>query len=111
MVFSGPMLNFILTQQNPKKYDLFCNKSLGGSTRRYLASFQRHFDTLLMSVFVSMTFDGVTWFSSTTTLEMHVNISVTVKTVGGISLFAGRKLGESEGYNYFFVIYYLLELK
>ena len=29
---------------------------------------------------------------------MHVNVSVTVKTVGGISLFDGGKLEESEGY-------------
>ena len=34
---------------------------------------------------------------------MHVNVSVTVKTVGGISLFDGGKLEESEGYNYFFL--------
>ena len=31
---------------------------------------------------------------------MHVNISVTVKTAGRISLNDGRKLEESEGYNY-----------
>ena len=32
---------------------------------------------------------------------MHVNISVTVKTVGSISLFDGREVEESEGYIYF----------
>ena len=42
---------------------------------------------------------------------MHINISVTVKTVGGISLCDGGKLEESEGYNYFFVIFYVLQLK
>ena len=40
--------------------DLFGNKSLGGSARRYLAPLRRHFDTLLTSVFVSTTLDGVT---------------------------------------------------
>ena len=30
--------------------DLLCNKSLGGSARRYLAPFRRNFDTLLTSV-------------------------------------------------------------
>ena len=38
---------------------------------------------------------------------MHVNVSVTVKTFGGISLFDGGKLEESEGYNYFFVVFYV----
>ena len=38
---------------------------------------------------------------------MYVNI----KTVGRISLCDGGKLEESEGYNYFFVVFYVLELK
>ena len=42
---------------------------------------------------------------------MHVNVGVTVKTIGGMSLFDGGKLEESEGYNYFFVVYYVLESK
>ena len=42
---------------------------------------------------------------------MPVNVSVTVKTVGEISLFDGRKVEESEGYNYFFVVFYVLESK
>ena len=42
---------------------------------------------------------------------MHVNVSVTVQTVGGISLFDGGKLAESEGYKYFFVVFYVLESK
>ena len=37
-------------------------------------------------------------FLASATYVMHVNVSVTVKTVGGISLFDGGKLGESEGY-------------
>ena len=44
---------------------------------------------------------------------MHVNNSVTVKTVGGISLCDGGKLEESEGYNYFlavFVCVFLFEI-
>ena len=36
---------------------------------------------------------------------MHVNVSVTVETVGGISLFDDGKVEESEGYNYFFVVF------
>ena len=40
----------------------FSDKSLGGSARRYLAPFRRHFDNLLTSVFVSKTLDGVTSF-------------------------------------------------
>ena len=36
---------------------------------------------------------------------MHVNISVTVKTVGEISLSDGEKLEEYEGYNYFFGVF------
>ena len=44
---------------------------------------------------------------------MHINISDTVNTVGGISLFDGRKLEESEGYmyKYFFVVFYVVEAK
>ena len=42
---------------------------------------------------------------------MHVNNSVTVKTVGGISLCDGGQLEEPEGYNYFFVIFYVLVSK
>ena len=42
---------------------------------------------------------------------MHVNISITVKTVGVISLGYGRKLEESEWYNYFFIIFNVLESK
>ena len=43
--------------------------------------------------------------------EMQVNNSVTIKTVGGISLCDGGKLEESERYNYFFVVFYVLESK
>ena len=42
---------------------------------------------------------------------MHVNNSVTVKTVGGIALCDGGKLEESEVYNYVFVVFYVLESK
>ena len=75
-----------------KLSDLLCNKSLGRSARRYLAPFRRHFDTLLSSVFVSTTLDGVTF--------SH-----------GISVFDGGKIEESEGYNSFFVVFYVLESK
>ena len=44
-------------------------------------------------------------------LEMHANISVTVKTVGGVSFSDGGKFEESEGYNYIFLIFYVLESK
>ena len=50
-------------------------------------------------------------FLKSTIKEIHVNISITVKTVGGISLCDGGKLVESEGYNYFFVVFYVLESK
>ena len=40
---------------------------------------------------------------------MHVNVSVTVKAVGGISSFDGGKLEESKGYNCFFVVFCVLE--
>ena len=40
---------------------------------------------------------------------MHVNITVTVKTVSGISSFDGVKLGETEGYNDFIVVSFVLE--
>ena len=36
---------------------------------------------------------------------MHVNVSSTVKTVGGISLFNGAKLEESEGQLLFSMCY------
>ena len=45
-----------------KTTDLFGNKSLGRSALRYLVPFQRHFDTLLMSVFIATMLDGVTLF-------------------------------------------------
>ena len=38
---------------------------------------------------------------------MHVNVSVTVTTVGGISVFDGGKFEESEGYNSFFAVFYV----
>ena len=44
-------------------------------------------------------------------LGMHVNVSIRVKIVGGISLFDGGKLEKPEGYNYFFVVFYVLELE
>ena len=40
---------------------------------------------------------------------MHVNVSVTVKLAGAISLIDGRKFEESEAYNYFFVVFCVLE--
>ena len=42
---------------------------------------------------------------------MHVKVSITVKTVGMTSLFDGGKLEESEGDNYFLVVFYVLESK
>ena len=69
--------------------------------RRYLAPFRRHFDTLLTSIFVSTTLDNVN------NAKMHVNNNVAVKTVGGISLCHGGKLEESDGYNYFYVVFHV----
>ena len=100
-----------------KTRDLFYNKSLDGSAQRYLAPSQRHFKNLLTSVFVSthylplggifqiltifeeydmrrqcvsMTLDGETSFFLRQQREMHVNISITVKSVGRIYLMAER---------------------
>ena len=42
---------------------------------------------------------------------MHVNVGVTDKTFGGISLFDGGKFEKSKGYNYIFVVFYVLESK
>ena len=47
-----------------------------------------------------MTLDGVTSFSRIK--NVHVNACITVKIVGGISLYNGGKLEESEGPNCFF---------
>ena len=47
-----------------KEIDLFSNKSLGGSARRYLGPFRRQFDTLWTSVFIGTTLDGLTSFFS-----------------------------------------------
>ena len=79
--------------------------------RRYLAPFRRHLDTLLTSVrFHDVRRCNVIFLTSTTS-EMHVNVSVTVKTVGGIFVFAGGKFEDSEGYNSFFAVFYVLEAK
>ena len=51
-----------LHRQWRKKCDLFCNKSLGGSMRRYLAPFRRCFDTLLTSILLSATLGRATCF-------------------------------------------------
>ena len=95
-----------------KLSDILCNKSLGGNARRYLAPFRRHFDT---PADVNLSFYNVrrcnVVFLTSTTLEMHVNVSVTVKTFGGISLFDGGKFEKSKGYNYIFVVFYVLESK
>ena len=91
--------------------DLFCNKSLGGTARRFLAPFRRHFDTSL-EVFVSLTLDGVTlFFSCQQRKKCMLTNSVTVKTVGWVSLCDDGQLEESEGCNYFFVVFYVLESK
>ena len=91
--------------------DLFFSKSQGGSARRYLSLFRRHLDTLLTSVFVSTTLDGVTSFFSCQQRKkcIHLYSSITAKTVGEISLCDGGKLEESERYNHSFVVFYVLE--
>ena len=58
-----------------------------------------------------MTLDGVTSFSRIKTYEIHVNASITVKDVGGISSCNGGKLEKSEGYNCFLVVSCVLESK
>ena len=42
---------------------------------------------------------------------MHLNDSVTVKTVSGSFLFAVGKLEESEGYNYFFDVFFVVRIE
>ena len=42
---------------------------------------------------------------------MHVNNSVTVKTVGGISLCDGGQFEESEGYHYFYVVFLCVRIE
>ena len=42
---------------------------------------------------------------------MHVNVIITVKTGGGISLCDGGSLVESEAYNYFSAVSFVLESK
>ena len=92
-----------------KSSDILRDKSLGGLAWRYLAPFGHHVDFLVTSVFISMTLDGVLLFSRIKTYEIHVNASITVKVVGGISSCNGRKLEKSEGYNCFFVVSCVLE--
>ena len=90
--------------------DLFCNKSLVGATLSgiiptlfwHYACVSTHFHNIRRCNIV---------FLASTMYEMHVSISVTIKTVGGISFFHGGKFEKSEGYNYLFVIFYVLELK
>ena len=87
------------------------NKSLGGSALRYLVPFRRRFDTADVSLRCHNFKRPNVIFLEPTTKETHENISVTVKTVGGISLCDGGKLKESEGYNYFFVVFCVLKSK
>ena len=58
-----------------------------------------------------MTLDGVTSFLALKTYEILVNACITVKIVGGISLCNGGKLEESEGSNYFYIVFCVLESK
>ena len=43
--------------------------------------------------------------------RQQCDVSDTVKTFVGISVFDGGKIEESEGYNSFFVVFYVLESK
>ena len=67
--------------------------------------FRRHFDILLTSVFVVTTLDGLTLFFS------RQQCKKCMETVCGISLRNGGKLEESEGYNYFFTAFCVLQSK
>ena len=68
------------------------------------SAIRSNFDFLMTSIFISMTLDGVTSFSRIKTYEIHVNASIIVKYVGGISSCNGGKLEKSEGYYCFFVV-------
>ena len=68
--------------------------------------------TLLTSVFVATTLDGVTsFFSSQQRKKCMQTSALQSKLVGGISLCDGGKLEESEDYNYFIVVFYVFESK
>ena len=87
--------------------DIFRDKSLGGLARRYLAPFGLHFDFLVTSCFISMTLDVL----ALKTYEMHVNASITVNVVGGVSSCNGGKLEEIWRIQRFFVVSCVLESK
>ena len=95
-----------------KLSDILCNKSLGGNARRLSGAFPtsfRHAADVSLSFYDARLCNVV--FLTSAMLEMHVNVSVTVKTFGGISLFDGGKFEKSKGYNYIFVVFYVLESK
>ena len=75
--------------------------------RRYLAPFRRHFNILTLRIHDVRRCNVVFFFFTSKPKAMHVNVSVTVKTVSGISLFGGGKLEEFEGYMYCFVVFYI----
>ena len=93
------------------KYSLHCDDVRGNTDEGGLDYKRRHFYTLLTSVFVCTTLDAVTSLSSRQQCKNACKHSVTVKTVCGISLSDGRKLEESEGYNFLsLVIWSTLQL-
>ena len=60
-----------------------CSEPFGNISLHVLA--WRHFIFLVTSISISMMLDGVTSFSRIKILQKHVNASVTVKVLDGIS--------------------------
>ena len=84
-----------------KTSDLFCNKSLGWSMRRSGAVSMSFWYFAYISLRCYDIKQSNIIFLQSAMQEIHVNISITVKTVDGISL----------GCNYFFIVFYVLESK
>ena len=61
-----------------------CSEPLGNISLHVLA-WRHFFFFLVTSISISMMLDGVTSFSRTKILQKHVNASVTVKVLDGIS--------------------------
>ena len=63
-----------------KSSDLLCDKSLHELVLCHFAFF-------LDDIFISMTLDCVTSYSGSKSYEIHVNASITVKVLRGISFY------------------------
>ena len=71
----------------------------------------RHFDLFGDVSFHPMTLNGITLFSRIKSYEIHINASIKIKVLGGISCHVMAALATSEGYTCLFVVSYALESK